>query len=134
MFDHLSLVTAQLEVMKDFYIKYFGGEAVKWISPDGAAHIYFIRWPNGAKLELEMDGDHPRDIPGEKGSRIGFSHLAFQVETREEVDRLTKRMEEDGVPVYQQPWDYGTKEFYESTVLDPDGNYVEIVVDPGFFD
>ncbi|MFW6365162.1 MAG: VOC family protein, partial [Spirochaetota bacterium] len=43
------------------------------------------------------------------------------------VDTLTRRMDVDGVSVVSRPRTTGDG-YYESTVLDPDGNTVEITV------
>lgn len=134
MMDHVALVTARLEEMKEFYVRYFGGEARKWVSPDGQGVLYFIRYENGSMLEMEQNMEADSDKQIEKGSRIGMAHLAFRADSREEVRSLTRRIEQDGHTVVAQPTDYGCEGFYESCVLDPDGNYVEIVIDPGLFD
>lgn len=133
MIDHVAIVTKQLEKMKDFYSVYFGGEVKKWISPDETGVIYFIRYENGTVLEIEqrMEGKEKEWMP--KGSRIGIEHIAFRVDSRDEVRRLTKQIEEDGHRVVQWPTDYGCEGFYESCILDPDGNFVEITIDAGIF-
>ncbi len=58
---------------------------------------------------------------------LGFTHLSFSVGSKEEVDRLTQQMSADEVPVVGQPRTTGDG-YYESVVLDPEGNRIEITV------
>ena len=57
--------------------------------------------------------------------RMGLTHLAFGLGSREEVDVLTERLRRDGFAVVDGPRRTGDG-CYESVVLDPDGNRVEI--------
>jgi lactoylglutathione lyase len=43
------------------------------------------------------------------------------------VDRLTQQMSSEGVPVVSQPRTTGDG-YYESVVLDPEGNRIEITI------
>lgn len=56
----------------------------------------------------------------------GLLHLSFRVSSRDEVDALTARLQKDGHIVISGPRVTGDGQ-YESCVLDPDGNRVEIV-------
>ena len=58
---------------------------------------------------------------------LGFTHLSFSVSSKEEVDRLTQQMSSDGVSIVGQPRTTGDG-YYESVVLDPEGNRIEITV------
>ena len=58
---------------------------------------------------------------------LGFTHLSFSVGSKEEVDRLTQQMSSEGIPVVGQPRTTGDG-YYESVVLDPEGNRIEITV------
>ena len=61
----------------------------------------------------------------EQGQHLGYAHLSFSVGSKEEVDRLTQKMSEDGIQVVGQPRTTGDG-YYESVVLDPEGNRVEV--------
>lgn len=52
-------------------------------------------------------------------------HLAFSVGSKEEVDHLTQQMSDDGITIVGQPRTTGDG-YYESVVLDPEGNRIEI--------
>lgn len=58
---------------------------------------------------------------------LGFTHLSFSVGSKEEVNRLTQQMSSKGVPVVGQPRTTGDG-YYESVVLDPEGNRIEITI------
>ncbi len=133
MLDHVAIVTGQLETMKNFYVKYFGGRAKKWVSPDGEGVLYFILYENGTCLELEQQLKAKALPFAPKASQTRIEHISFRVKDREEVCRLTKEIEEDGYTIIQQPTDYGCEGFFESCLLDPDGNLVEICIDACIF-
>ena len=59
--------------------------------------------------------------------RTGFAHIAFSVGGREAVDSLTARLREDGYRVVSGPRTTGDG-YYESCVLDGEGNRLEITV------
>jgi lactoylglutathione lyase len=56
---------------------------------------------------------------------MGYSHLAFSVGSKSEVNKVTDRLRSKGCLVIDLPRAYGDG-FYESIVLDPDGNRIEI--------
>ena len=57
----------------------------------------------------------------------GYIHLAFSVGSKEAVDALTRRLQDDGYPCLSEPRTTGDG-YYESVVADPDGNPIEITV------
>ena len=122
--DHIALWVKDLEGMKNFYLKYFdckSGE--RYENPTKGFSSFFIRFDDGARLELM----HHNDI-SEHNSRdtFGWTHLAIQVGSKAEVDRMTCRFEEDGLTVESRPRVTGDG-YYESVILDPEGNRIELV-------
>jgi lactoylglutathione lyase len=83
-------------------------------SKNGLAHFY-----------LETAGCRPMAKP--EAQHFGFTHLSFSVGSKEKVDSLTHQMSTEGVPVVGQPRTTGDG-YYESVVLDPEGNRIEITV------
>ena len=58
---------------------------------------------------------------------MGLTHLALAVGSEAAVDALTQRLRADGFAAIDGPRRTGDG-YYESVVLDPDGNRVEITV------
>lgn len=55
----------------------------------------------------------------------GYAHLAFSVGSEQAVEQLTETLRQEGYEVTGEPRWTGDG-YYESVVLDPDGNPVEI--------
>lgn len=56
---------------------------------------------------------------------IGLAHLAFSAGSAAKVDQLTDQLRQVGYRVTGEPCTTGDG-FYESVILDPDGNRIEI--------
>jgi lactoylglutathione lyase len=126
--EHVAIWTNRLEELKDFYMLYFGGKAnTLYTNPFKQFSSYFISFDTGARLELM----HKPSIPAssyEAGQEFtGITHLAFSVGSIEGVNLLTERLRLNGIPVVGEPRQTGDG-YYESVVLDPDGNRIEITV------
>lgn len=123
--DHISIHTNDLERLKDFYIKYFSGKANnKYHNVKTGLQTYFISFDGGARLELmqkpelaERDKSRPSD---------GLTHLSFCMGSRERVNELTQILIKDGYILKSGPRETGDG-YYESCILDPDLNEVEIM-------
>ena len=57
----------------------------------------------------------------------GMSHFAISVGLKEKVNELTERIRKKNFPVVSEPRNTGDG-YYESVILDPDGNRVEITI------
>jgi lactoylglutathione lyase len=60
--------------------------------------------------------------------RMGLTHLAISVGAEQDVDALTQRLGKDGFSILDSPRRTGDG-YYESVILDPDGNRIEITAD-----
>jgi lactoylglutathione lyase len=60
-----------------------------------------------------------------RGSVKGITHVAFSVGSKEAVDSLTKRLRTEGYTVFSEARTTGDG-CYESVVLDPEGNHLEL--------
>ncbi len=126
--EHLAVWTTQLEALKAFYVKYF--EAVaneKYYNPSKQFSSYFLSFDNGARLELmEMPG-----IPANANDVLrqysGLIHFAVSTGSKEKVDSLTETLRQAGCAVVGEPRVTGDG-YYESVILDPDNNRIEITV------
>lgn len=127
--EHVAIWTQDLERLVSFYETYFQGQAGdKYVNPATGFESIFVTFAaGGARLELmrRPDVTKPGKEPG--AETIGCAHLALSVGSEAQVDALTARLESDGFAVVSGPRRTGDG-YYESCVLDPDGNRVEITV------
>jgi lactoylglutathione lyase len=126
--EHLAIWTMQLDELRSFYKTYFQAQAGdKYVNPDKQFESYFLSFPQGgARLELMRKPDVV-EPPDPTAQLAGYAHLAFSVGSEEQVDALTAQLKADGFQVIDGPRHTGDG-YYESCVLDPDGNRVEITV------
>ena len=124
--EHIALYVTSLEAMRDFYIKYFGAVSNGgYHNPKTGLKSYFITFDDGARLELMS---RPEVAVCEKQLlKSGYIHLALSVGSKAKVDELTLRLKTDGFEVISGPRTTGDG-YYESCVLDPEGNQIEITV------
>ncbi|MEW5986652.1 MAG: VOC family protein [Chloroflexota bacterium] len=126
--EHVAIWTADLERLKHFYESYFGATAGRrYANPHKQFTSYFLTFRSGARLEL-MQTPAVAPAAGETDYPLaGYTHLAFAVGSQEQVDDLTTRLAHDGHPILGGPRWTGDG-YYESVILDPDGNRVEITI------
>ena len=123
---HIGILTNDLEGLTNFYVKYFGGKPRDlYCDPSEPVSIYFVDFPDGAKLEI-MQKPNCKDYSKET-LKTGLVHLAFSVGNREEVDAFSAKLKDSGVTLVMEPTLLGDGS-YESCFADPDGNLIEIVI------
>ena len=126
--DHLAIWTNDIEGLKDFYVKYFSGTPnEKYINEKKNYQSYFISFESGARLEIMQMPGTPNNRNHSIKQNLGLIHLAFSVGSRSAVDELTQLLKTDGYQVIDGPRQTGDG-YYESVVLDPDKNRVEVTV------
>lgn len=122
--EHIAIWTNNLEEMKDFYTRFFHGKAnEKYVNQKKHFESYFIQFESGTRLELMRRPDLAK---GEENA-CGYAHMAFSLGSRQEVDEMTSHFEKEGYQVAGKPRVTGDG-YYESVILDPDGNIVELTV------
>ena len=123
--EHIALWTEDIEQLRRFYEGYFGARAsAKYSNERTQFQSYFMTFSGGARLELMQRPDVAgTNKPGQE--RLGYAHLAYSVGGEQAVDELTARLEADGYVCLSGPRRTGDG-YYESVVLDPDGNRIEI--------
>jgi lactoylglutathione lyase len=125
--EHIAIWTNNLEGMRNFYMHYFDASSNEiYYNHSKGYRSYFLSFDGDCRLEImEM----PR-IPKSKNDPVkqftGLIHFALKVGSRSEVNRLTEAIKNDGFKVVSEPRTTGDG-YYESVILDPDGNRVEIV-------
>ena len=126
--EHVAISTFELERLKAFYMKYFNAvTGEKYVNAKKGFQSYFLSFDSGSRLEImEMPGIVP-SINSATQQSVGLIHLAISVGTQEQVDFLTERLRTEGYNVVGEPRRTGDG-YYESVVLDPDGNRIEITI------
>lgn len=126
--EHAAIWTHDLERLRHFYETYFGGTAnAKYVNPRKQFESYFLTFADGARLELMQRPDVPSSLNDADRQFTGYIHLAFSIGSREAVDALTDRLRAEGYRILDGPRTTGDG-YYESSVLDPDGNRIEITI------
>jgi lactoylglutathione lyase len=125
--EHIAVWAKDLEKLKDFYSRYFHAVAgEKYFNSKKNFHSYFLSFDTGCRLELmQMPGILDHKEYNQSNQYYGFTHLAISVGSRELVDRLTTQLRTDGYTIVGEPRTTGDG-YYESVVLDPEGNRIEI--------
>ena len=123
--EHVALWVEDLERARAFFERYFAATSNDLYVNAAGFHSYFLTFGGGARLEIMFDAtqtnntaDRPHD---------GYGHVAFSVGSAEEVDRLTAELVADGYRCVSGPRTTGDG-YYESCVLDAEGNRIEITV------
>jgi lactoylglutathione lyase len=126
--EHIAIWTGDLERLKSFYEYYFQARTgEKYVNPAKKFESYFLTFTSGPRLELMARPDIPASRNDVETQFTGYIHLAMAVGSKDQVDALTERLKQDGYRVVDGPRRTGDG-YYESVVLDPDGNRVEITV------
>lgn len=121
---HIAMYVLDLEGIRDFYIRYFGATANSgYHNPATGLRTFFLSFDGGTQVEIMSRPEVNHGF--EEAFRTGYTHLAFGVGSRDRVDRLTRSLEDDGFSVIGAPRVTGDG-YYESVVLDPEGNRIEI--------
>ncbi|MBE0689423.1 MAG: VOC family protein [Anaerolineae bacterium] len=125
--DHVALWTRDLERSRAFYATYFAASANdKYTNVRTGYESYFLHFDDGARLELMHMPGIVESANSPEQQSLGWVHVAFKLGSRSAVDVLTERLRSDGIRIASEPRVTGDG-YYESVVLDPDGNRVEIV-------
>jgi len=126
--EHIALWTRDLERSRKFYIRYFGANSSeKYVNPSKEFSSYFLTFDSGSRLEIMCMPAVPETKDNVLEQFTGFIHLAFSAGSEQAVDDLTIRLVADGFEKLDGPRRTGDG-YYESCILDPDGNRVEITV------
>ena len=123
--EHVAMYVNDLEAAKNFFEKYLGASANEgYHNKTTDFRSYFLTFDDGARLEIM---NRPYIADRAEGFAEGYVHMALSLGSREAVDSLTQRLKTDGIKVKDGPRVTGDG-YYESTVLDPDGNIIELTV------
>ncbi len=126
--EHLAIWVSDLEKMKKFYEKYFNTTPNElYHNPTKNFRSYFLSFESGCRLELMQKPEIPDNLNDFGKQYKGIIHFAISVGSQEKVDQLTEQLRIDNCHIVGEPRTTGDG-YYESVVLDPEGNRIEITI------
>lgn len=126
--EHFAIWTKDLERLRAFYEHYFQAKAgKKYTNPKKHFESYFLSFENGCRLELMQMPSVPDSANDVYQQFTGYIHFAVSTGSKEKVDELTHQLKQDGYEIVDGPRTTGDG-YYESVILDPDNNRVEITI------
>jgi len=126
--NHIAIRTEDIEKVKAFYCRYFGMEAGPvYFNAKRQFTSYFLTL-HGSDTRIEIiniKGLPINEITGFPGT--GYAHIAISAGSMESVNELTDTLRSHGYIIRSGPRVTGDG-YYESVILDPEGNEIEITV------
>ena len=124
--EHIALYVSDMQRARAFFVTYFGATAgTKYHNRNTNFQSYFLTFDGGSRLEI-MTRPNLAQTQTEM-PRLGFAHIAFSVGSKEAVDTLTQRLQQDGYAVLSGPRTTGDG-YYESCIGGTEGYQIEITV------
>ena len=125
--DHIAIWTQNLELLKDYYVTYFDGIAgEKYTNVNRQFQSYFITFTSGTRLEIMTMPNIPDNVNDTiNRQHKGIIHLAFGVDSMQEVDEKARQLKSNGFKILNGPRKTGDG-YYEFETLDPDNNRLEV--------
>jgi len=126
---HVDLAVGDLQRSLDFYLAVLGPfglhEEARYPSYRGTEEVVYLGWGD------QQLGLRPADRGKYRYYEVGIEHLAFYVDTREEVDAAYRICLDIGAEIHYPPEeDRDIEGYYEMFVFDPDGMRVEVACAP----
>lgn len=123
---HIAIFVKDLEKVKYFFERFFMGKSNnQYHNPHTGLRTYFLSFEGRCSLELMYRPDVIEMI--ESINHLGYAHLAFSVGDKNEVNKLTKKLSDEGYKVLSGPRVTGDG-FYESCILGPENITIEITM------
>jgi glyoxylase I family protein len=129
---HVDLAVKDVEASLAFYLDLLGplgwAEEVRYPSYRGTEEVIYLE----DRETGDMLGLRPADGGAHRYYEVGVEHLAFRVDSREEVDAAHKRCLARSAEVHFPPEeDRDVEDYYALFVFDPDGIRIEVFCWPG---
>ncbi len=124
---HIAIWCSDIEAMRSFYTTYFRCTSNEmYHNPTKGFSSYFLSFGQyGCKIELMHRVDITENNLQNRSAVMGIAHFDIEVGSEKDVLLLTERLRADGYTIASEPRHTGDG-YFESAVLDPEGNYVEI--------
>ncbi|WP_128331909.1 VOC family protein [Apibacter sp. HY039] len=125
--EHLAIWVDDIELIRKFYMKYFKVTcSERYNNPKRNFTSYFLSFgEDKTRIELMHIPDMKNSV--NRQNLKGLAHFAISVRNKDKVDAFTERLRADGFTIASEPRTTGDG-YYESAVLDPEGNCIEITV------
>lgn len=125
--DHVAIWTNRLELIKDYYVKYFNGKVnKKYTNKETGFESYFLTFDSGSRLEIMQKPGIPENLNDTVVKQYqGIIHLSFGVDTMNQVIEKSEELEKDGFRILRGPRKTGDG-YFEFETLDPDNNRIEV--------
>ncbi len=125
--DHVALYCIDLEVVKQFFMKYFNCTSnEQYHNPRTGLKTYILSFPdNGAKLEIMSRSEVTE--PLKDIFRAGFIHISIALGNKEAVNAKTEELKAAHYECSSEPRTTGDG-FYESSIIGPEGLMIELTV------
>ena len=125
--EHLAIWTYNLEGLRNFYMHYFdASSSEEYLNHSKEFRSYFLTFDGDCRLELMEMPNIPKSKNDPLKQHSGLIHFAIQVGSASRVKELTETLRKDGFKIVSEPRITGDG-YYESAILDPEGNRVEIM-------
>ena len=123
--QHVDLCVRDVGRALAFYLEVLGPlgleEHVRFPTYRDTEEVVYLRFGR------ENLGLRPADAGEHRYYHVGIEHLAFEVESREEVDEAHERCLGIGAPVHYPPEeDRDMEDYYAFFAFDPDGIRIEV--------
>lgn len=120
------MYVSDIEAAKSFLETYFGATSgAMYHNPKKSFSSYMLSFGDGARLEI-MTKPGLKDVEDRTGN-YGYAHISISVGSRERVETITQRLVDDGYRHLDGPRTTGDG-YYESAILDTEGNVIEITI------
>jgi catechol 2,3-dioxygenase-like lactoylglutathione lyase family enzyme len=128
---HVDLAVADVERSLAFYLDLLGPlgwvEEVRYPTYRGTEEVVYLK----ETASYTRLGLRPADGGAHTYYGVGIEHLAFEVDTREEVDAAHRRCVARGARIHHPPEeDRDIEDYYALFVFDPDGFRIEVFAWP----
>jgi lactoylglutathione lyase len=126
--EHVGIWVNDLERIRAFYETYLCAQSnAEYTNEQKGFSSYFLTFEGGSRIEIMHMPSIPETRNDPDQQFTGLIHIAISVGSKEKVDSITSQLRADGYKVLDGPRTTGDG-YYESLVLDPEGNRVEITV------